>query len=105
MNDYSFIIYYLSFKEFERENYFWKESTICYNHKKFKGVAMSIDEIKMLDISERIILVEEIWDSIAQEQDNIKLSEYEKKILDARLESSSDKLLSWDEIKDKIQNR
>jgi putative addiction module component (TIGR02574 family) len=30
---------------------------------------MSIDEIKQLDISECILLVEEIWDSIAQEQE------------------------------------
>ena len=40
---------------------------------------MSIDEIKLLDISERIILVEEIWDSIAEEQENLTLSEYEKR--------------------------
>ena len=68
---------------------------------------MSIDEIKMLDITERIILVEEIWDSIAKEQKSVGLSEYEKDILDARLaslEDSPDKLISWDEIKAKIRN-
>jgi len=68
---------------------------------------MSIDEIKMLDISERIILVEEIWDSIAKEQDNLGLSEYEKSVLDERLaslENNPDTLMSWDEMKDKIRN-
>ncbi len=68
---------------------------------------MSIDEIKMLDISERIILVEEIWDSIAKEQDNVGLSEYEKSVLDERLaslENNPDMLMSWDEMKDKIRN-
>ncbi len=68
---------------------------------------MSIDEIKMLDISERIILVEEIWDSIAKEQDNVGLSEYEKSVLDERLaslENNPDTLMSWDEMKDKIRN-
>lgn len=68
---------------------------------------MSIDEIKMLDISERIILVEEIWDSIAKEQDNVGLSEYEKNVLDKRLsslENNFDALISWDEMKDKIRN-
>ena len=68
---------------------------------------MSIDEIKMLDITERIILVEEIWDSIAKEQDSIGLSEYEKEVLNARLESfenNPDNLLSWDEIKTKLRS-
>ena len=67
---------------------------------------MSIDEIKTLDVSERIILVEEIWDSIAQEQDSLVLSDYEKQVLDARLASldeNPDMLLSWDDIKTKIR--
>ena len=67
---------------------------------------MSIDEIKMLDITERIILVEEIWDSIAQEQESVGLSEYEREVLDARLaslESNPDTLMSWDEIRNKIR--
>jgi putative addiction module component (TIGR02574 family) len=67
---------------------------------------MSIDEIKQLDITERIILVEEIWDSIAKEQQHISLSEYEKNILDKRLdtlESDMENLLSWDDMKANIR--
>jgi len=67
---------------------------------------MSIDEIKMLDITERIMLVEEIWDSIAKEQDSLALSDYEKKILDERLASLKNNptsLISWDEIKTRIR--
>ena len=67
---------------------------------------MSIDEIKQLDITERILLVEEIWDSIAKEQENVGLSEYEKEVLDARLISLNENpnnLMSWDEIKTKIR--
>jgi len=67
---------------------------------------MSIDEIKQLDITERIILVEEIWDSIAKEQEHISLSAYEKEILDVRLaslENGTDTLMSWDELKSKIR--
>ena len=67
---------------------------------------MSIDEIKQLDITERILLVEEIWDSIAKEQENVGLSEYEKEVLDARLASLNENpnnLMSWDEIKTKIR--
>jgi putative addiction module component (TIGR02574 family) len=68
---------------------------------------MSIDEIKMLDITERIILVEEIWDSIAKEQDSVGLLEYEKEVLNTRLESfenNPDNLISWDEIKTKLRS-
>ena len=67
---------------------------------------MSIDEIKMLDITERIILVEEIWDSIAKEQDSLALSDYEKKVLDERLaslENDPTNLLSWNEIKKRVR--
>jgi len=67
---------------------------------------MSIDEIKQLDITERILLVEEIWDSIAKEQDHLDLSEYEKKVLDERLASLAeepDRLISWNEIKSKLR--
>ncbi len=44
---------------------------------------MSIAEIEKLDIAERIILVEEIRDSIARDNDSITLGDKEKKILDA----------------------
>jgi putative addiction module component (TIGR02574 family) len=69
--------------------------------------SMSIDEIKMLDVTERIILVEEIWDSIAKDQENLGLSEYEKGILNTRLTSldnNTDNLMSWNEIKNKIRS-
>jgi len=68
---------------------------------------MSIDEIKQLDITERILLVEEIWDSIAKEQKSVGLSEYEKDVLDTRLaslEENPNTLMSWDEIKTKIRD-
>ncbi len=67
---------------------------------------MSIDEIKQLDITERILLVEEIWDSIAKEQEHLVLSQYEKEILDTRLaslEENPKNLMLWDEIKTKIR--
>ena len=67
---------------------------------------MSIDEIKQLDITERILLVEEIWDSIAKEQEKVGVSEYEKEVLDDRLTSLNENpnnLMSWDEIKSKLR--
>ena len=67
---------------------------------------MNIDKIKKLDITERIMLVEDIWDSIAKEQDSVTLSEYEKKVLDERLKShekNPSDLISWDDIKSKLK--
>lgn len=40
-----------------------------------------------LSIPERIQLVEDIWDSIANEKDAVELSEEEKRIIDERLEA------------------
>jgi len=61
----------------------------------------------MLTILERIVLVEEIWDTIEQEQDSLLLSEHEKTILDERLtslENNPQDMLSWDEIKNRIRS-
>lgn len=41
----------------------------------------------MLLIPERIQLVEDIWDTIANEPESIKLTAEEKKIIDERLEA------------------
>ncbi|MGA1867040.1 MAG: addiction module protein [bacterium] len=40
-----------------------------------------------LSISERIQLVEDIWDTIAAKADSVKLRKEEKKIIDERLEA------------------
>ena len=66
---------------------------------------MSIDEIKQLDNTECILLVEEIRDSITKEQEHFEVSEDEKEVLDTRLallEENPNNLMSWDEIKSKL---
>jgi putative addiction module component (TIGR02574 family) len=40
-----------------------------------------------LSIPERIVLVEDIWDSIVEEADSVELTEEDKKIIDERLEA------------------
>jgi len=40
-----------------------------------------------LSIPERIQLVEDIWDTIGLKADSVELTEYEKKIIDERLET------------------
>ena len=68
---------------------------------------MSIDEIASLDIAQKIILVEEIWDSIAQGQEDVVITDEERAILDERLasfEANPDDVISWDEIKQKLHS-
>ncbi len=66
---------------------------------------MSIDEIASLNISQKIMLVEEIWDSIAQEQEQVAITDEERAILDERLssfEANPDDVISWEEIKQRL---
>jgi putative addiction module component (TIGR02574 family) len=55
-------------------------------------------QIKKLSVAERIILVEEIWDSIAEENEAFKLSKAQKEALERRSKSFAGGR-SWDEIK------
>jgi putative addiction module component (TIGR02574 family) len=53
-----------------------------------------------LSITDRIRLVEEIWDSIAEENEAFELTDGQKRELDRRLESSDrSQGRTWDEIK------
>jgi len=61
-----------------------------------------------LSISERIQLVEDIWDTIAAEAESVGLSEAEKVIIDERLNAyhrNPSLGLPWDDVKKKITNR
>ncbi|HQO02925.1 MAG TPA: addiction module protein [Spirochaetota bacterium] len=58
-----------------------------------------------LSIPERIQLVGDIWDTIAQKEDTVSLTEYEKQIIDERLEKYHKKPSagsSWNDVKGRI---
>ena len=55
-------------------------------------------QIKKLSLAERILLVEEIWDSIARENETFELTEDQKKELDRRSKSFTGGR-TWDEIR------
>ncbi len=55
-------------------------------------------QIKKLSIAERILLVEEIWDSIAKENEAFKLSKGQKGELDRRSKSFVQGR-TWEEIR------
>jgi putative addiction module component (TIGR02574 family) len=56
---------------------------------------------RKLSISDRILLVEEIWDTIAEENQAFELSDGQKEELDRRLDSPNGSRhgRTWDEIK------
>jgi putative addiction module component (TIGR02574 family) len=48
---------------------------------------LSISEVLALSVAERILLVEEIWDSIARFPEALQLTEAQRQELDARLDA------------------
>jgi putative addiction module component (TIGR02574 family) len=66
---------------------------------------MDLLNYKDLSTSEKILLVEEIWDSIAE--DKIALSAQQKELLNERLESyhNTTKRTSWETIKKNVRSK
>lgn len=68
--------------------------------------SLTPSEIRKLSVAERILIVEEIWDSIAAEQETVQVTEAQKAELDRRLAScdaSPNKGKSWEEIKRRLE--
>jgi len=64
-----------------------------------------LSEILRLSIADRILLVEAIWDSIAAENSQYKISDQELSMLQERYEeykANPSHSLSWDEVKKNI---
>lgn len=65
-------------------------------------------DVLALSIPERIQLVEDIWDTIANEPETIELTEEEKTIIDARLEAyhkNPDLGSPWEDVYKRIVSR
>ncbi|PYS24803.1 MAG: addiction module protein [Acidobacteria bacterium] len=65
------------------------------------------EQAKKLSIPDRILLVEEIWDTIAEENEAFELTEAQKQELDRRLESARTNPTqgrTWEEIKAEFIN-
>ena len=65
------------------------------------------EQVKKLSIPERIALVEEIWDSIAEDSGCFELTEAQKRELDRRIESfraNPSQGRTWEEIKNDFLN-
>jgi len=67
--------------------------------------AKNID-IQNLSPAERILLAEALWDSIASQQDQLEVTEAQKKVLDARLaayRASPDAGTDWAAVQDEMK--
>jgi putative addiction module component (TIGR02574 family) len=65
-------------------------------------------DIKAMSVPERILIVEEIWDSIAAEQDSLEVTQAQKDELDRRLaahDADPNRGSSWDEVKARLQDQ
>lgn len=63
---------------------------------------MTITEIKSLPVSERIMLMEEIWDSLSHEHEQVESPQWHQDILNDRLELLNSKqatLITLQELK------
>jgi len=59
------------------------------------------NEIRKLELSERIILVQDIWDDIVDSNEELPLPEWQKKELDKRLaayDANPGKTKPWNEV-------
>jgi len=66
---------------------------------------IEIDQLRALPVSERIQLVEDLWDTIAAEPGSIRLGEAQIRELDRRLdrlEEAPDEGVEWSALKDRI---
>ncbi|MBI4653904.1 MAG: addiction module protein [Nitrospirae bacterium] len=69
---------------------------------------IDIPQIEKLGAAEKILLVEDLWDSISSEESAIPVPQGHMKELDRRLarhKSSPGALLSLDELRTKIESR
>jgi putative addiction module component (TIGR02574 family) len=64
-----------------------------------------LHKILELNVAQRILIVEEIWDSIAKNPDSVPLTDSQKKELDKRLNAFHDNPEAgkpWDKLKEEI---
>jgi putative addiction module component (TIGR02574 family) len=69
---------------------------------------ISASEILKLSIEERINLVSEIWDSIAELPEAVELSQETRELLEQRLadyRANPETGSPWDEVRDRIRRR
>jgi len=67
-----------------------------------------LKDILNLSVSERILMVEAIWNSIPENEETLGISDETKQLLDDRLATHKDNPnegSSWEEVKSRIRNQ
>ncbi len=67
-----------------------------------------MQKILKLSVSERILMVEAIWDSIADDEEQVELSSETMQLLDERLEAhkeNPEEGSTWEKVKDRIKKQ
>jgi len=70
--------------------------------------AITVNDLLDLPVAERLRLVEDLWDSIAEVPEAVDLSEEQRKELDERLErfhQNPEAGSPWEDVKDRILKR
>ncbi|MBU0560973.1 MAG: addiction module protein [Bacteroidetes bacterium] len=68
----------------------------------------TLKNIKKLSIAERILIVEDIWDSIITSKEEIPVSDEQKEKLDSRIEAyykNPNEVKTWSEVRNSIQSQ
>ena len=65
---------------------------------------MSIDEIKKLNAKEKIILINDIWESLESENITVESPSWHKEILDERIEKMKNNKLNYVSLEE-LKNR
>jgi putative addiction module component (TIGR02574 family) len=67
-----------------------------------------LEDILRLSVSERIMMVEAIWDSIPEKEGTLELSDETKKLIDDRLANhlnNPNEGSTWEEVKSRIKTQ
>jgi putative addiction module component (TIGR02574 family) len=65
-------------------------------------------EIDNLNLAEKLLLIEDVWDSIAQSNSDIPMPEWQKRELDRRYkeyQAGTKNLSDWQSVHDEIRNK
>lgn len=71
-------------------------------------VKPDIEAIKALSVSERVRLVQEIWDSIQPTAEQLPLTEEQKAVIDERLAEhrrDPSSAVDWEDVKARLESR
>lgn len=66
-----------------------------------------LSELENLSASERLQLVQDLWDSIAAEPDSVPVTDAQKEELDRRLDAhrtEGDERISWSKLRECLQD-